>query len=76
MYIEITLGLILLFLIIIARQNSTRGGMQDENLKSMIYMLNSTRSSIEHLSLRQRILDRDNNFAPSVIAEKDVLRSK
>ena len=71
MFIEIILVLILIFLIIIATQNSARGGMQDDKLGTIIYMLNSTSWDVNYLTLRQRILDRDNNFNPSAIAQSN-----
>jgi len=71
MFIEIILVLNLIILIIIAIQNSARGGMQDDKLGTIIYMLNSTRGDVNYLALRQRILDRDNNFNPSAIAESN-----
>jgi hypothetical protein len=40
MFLEIILVLILIFLVIIASQNSARGGMQDENLNIIIFKLN------------------------------------
>jgi predicted Co/Zn/Cd cation transporter (cation efflux family) len=68
---ETILVLILIFLIIIAIQNSARGGMQADHLTTIIYMLNSTRGAVEYLAKRQRILDRNNNFDHSLIV-KDV----
>jgi hypothetical protein len=71
MFIEIILVLILIFLIIIATQNYARGGMQDDKLGTIIYMLNSTSEDVNYLALRQKILDRDNNFNPSAIVESN-----
>ena len=62
MFIEIILVLILIFLIIIATQNSARGGMHAENLSSIIYFLNSVSEAVGYLAAERKILNRDNPF--------------
>jgi hypothetical protein len=60
MFTEIILLLILIFLIIIAIQNSARGGMQAKKLSRVIYSLNSTSEAVGYLATERKILNRDN----------------
>ena len=68
MFIEIVLMLILLFLIIIACQNFSRGGMQDYNLSTIIRMLNKSRVHLEQID---SILNRNDNFFNSSVSNKE-----
>lgn len=76
MLTTIILSFILFFLVIIAIQNSTRGGMQNDNLNRLIDIVTNMRGGLEYLTIRQTILDRDNNFDLSKITEANNIHKK
>lgn len=72
MYLEIILTMILIFLVIIAIQNSARGGMQADYLQTIIRFTNSIRSDLEYLTtLKHKSLDRNDNLnKTNIVKEK------
>ena len=71
MYLEIILTMILIFLIIIAIQNSSRGGMQADCLHTIIRFTNETRQCLNHLvELKYKPLNRNNDLNKADITKK------
>jgi hypothetical protein len=70
MFLETILGLILIFLVIIAIQNCARGGMQADCLHTIIEMTNGTRAAVDFLA-RDAALNRKNNLKKPLITQEE-----